>query len=186
MSNLTEEQISTLHSLTDAASSYALGIARTAKSLIDTAVRIQRLAQTARESGLVDDHIVLLEQSKAEIHHVIDDAMLTLNGATKGDFFEVLDGLHDAALAGINAGLDSDIELIERFDDSVGVEDDEPEVDLEEMSGGDPNVRDALVLITVLTGEVPHGWEPLADNAIRVYLNEEHTAGVDAFFQQRA
>lgn len=108
-----------------------------------------------------------------------------LNGTTDGDFFEVLDSLHDAALAKVGFGLDSDIERIERFDDSVGVEDDEAEVDLEEMSGGDPNVRDALALITVLTGIVPHAWEPTSPNSIRVYLNEEHTAGVDAFFEQR-
>lgn len=185
MSNLTPEQQHQLTAIADGASQYALKVARTAKSLIDSAVAISRLATTARESGLVDDHIVLLEQSKQHIHSIIDDALTTLNGTTKGDFFEVLDGLHDAAVAGMSAGIDGDIESIERFDDSVGVEDDD-EVDLDELAGGDPNVRDALALITLLTGTVPHGWEPLADNAIRVYLNEDHTSGVDAFFQQRA
>lgn len=64
MSNLNAEQVKTLQSITDAASSYALKVALTAKSLIDAAARIGNLVQTARQSGSVDDHIVLLEQSK--------------------------------------------------------------------------------------------------------------------------
>lgn len=176
MFNLNAQQQATLAEISGAASSYALQIARHAKSLIDTATRIHGLAKTAAETanGVVDAHIALLEQSKQEIHTLVDEAVTILDDLTGGDFHESLGRLHDVTLARANAKLDADIESIATFDDSIGVEDDEE---------ADPRVTAALLLVSLVTGIEPAGWEPFEDgNGIRVFLNEDHTQGVDARF----